>query len=48
MRGRGAAFLPCSHEVAESILSDQGNVTQKRERRELVETLLLLPLGTRK
>jgi hypothetical protein len=43
---RQRAFLLYSYEVAESILSNQGNATQKRERSELVEKLLLMPLGT--
>jgi AcrR family transcriptional regulator len=41
---RQRAFLLYSYEVAESILSNQGNATQKRERSELVEKLLLMPL----
>jgi hypothetical protein len=42
---RQRAFLLYSYEVAESILSNQGNTTQKRERSELVEKLLLTSLN---
>jgi AcrR family transcriptional regulator len=41
---RQRAFLLYSYEIAESILSNQGNATQKRERSQLFGRLLLLPL----
>jgi AcrR family transcriptional regulator len=41
---RQRAFLLYSYEVAESILSNQGNATQKRERSALAERLLLTRL----
>ena len=41
---RQRAFLLYGYDVAESILSNQGNAAQKRERRELVERLLLTKL----
>jgi AcrR family transcriptional regulator len=39
---RQRAFLLYAYEVAESILSNQGNATQKRERSALAEKLLLM------
>ena len=41
---RARAFALYAYEVAESILSNQGSASQKVERCELVERLLLMPL----
>jgi AcrR family transcriptional regulator len=41
---RARAFLLYGYEVAESLLSQQGNATQKKERRALVERLVVMPL----
>lgn len=42
---RSRAFLLYGYEVAESILREQGSATQKAQRRDLMERLLLMPVG---
>lgn len=41
---RARAFVLYGYEVAESLLSQQGNATQKKERRALIERLVVMPL----
>lgn len=45
---RARAFTIYAYEVAESVLSNQGNDAQKAERRALVEQLIVMPLPARK
>lgn len=45
---RARAFAMYAYEVAESVLSNQGNDAQKDERRALVEQLIVMPLPQRK
>jgi AcrR family transcriptional regulator len=45
---RARAFAMYAYEVAESMLSNQGNDAQKEARRALVEQLIVMPLPARK
>lgn len=44
---RARAFAMYAYEVAESVLSNQGNDAQKDERRALIEQLIVMPLPER-